>query len=82
MKTGLWFLVLLALVSCTTTQEIKRPNGTVEFLIACGAAVGWNVCYDKANQVCPSGYNTLSEDAGFNRKELRISCPVAKRERQ
>ena len=72
-------LVVALLVSgCTTTQEIKRPNGEREFLIACGAALGWNICYDRANEVCPSGYKTLSEQAGFNRKELRISCPEPK----
>lgn len=69
---------ILLLVGCTTTQEIRRPDGTVEYLIACGAGLGWNICYDKANQICPGGYTTLSEDAGFNRKELRIACPPAK----
>ena len=68
--------VLAALIfGCTTTQEILRPDGKKEYLIACGAGLGWNICDDKANEVCPNGYETLSENAGFNRKELRISCP-------
>ncbi len=71
------FLILL-LGGCTTTQEIRRPDGTVEYIIACGAGLGWNICYDKANQICPTGYTTISEDAGFNRKELRIACPSTK----
>ena len=66
---------VLLLTGCTTTQEIRRPDGKVEYLVACGASLGWNICYDKANQLCPNGYITLSEDAGFNRKELRIECP-------
>jgi hypothetical protein len=75
-----WFsLTLVALGGCTTTQEIKRPDGSVEYLIACGASLGWNICYDEANKVCPTGYKTLAEDAGFNRKELRISCPSARK---
>ena len=65
----------LLLVGCTTTQQINRPGGKKEFLIACGAGLGWNICYDKANELCPGGYTTLEKDAGFNRKELRISCP-------
>ena len=72
------FLLLIATTGCTTTQEIRRPDGTIDYLIACGASLGWNICYDKANEVCPSGYTTISEDAGFNRKELRIACPGAK----
>lgn len=71
------FLILL-LGGCTTTQEIRRPDGTMEYIIACGAGLGWNICYDKANQICPAGYTTISEDAGFNRKELRIACTSAK----
>lgn len=67
-------LLLTMTIGCTTTQEIKRPGGAKEYLVACGAATGWNICYDKANKLCPQGYKTLSEDAGFNRKELRIGC--------
>ena len=47
----------------------------MEYLVACGAGTGWNICYSKANELCPGGYTTLSEDAGFNRKEMRIACP-------
>jgi hypothetical protein len=70
-------ILLLALCAsaCTTVQEIKRPNGVIEYLVGCGAGTGWNICYNKANEICPTGYKTLSEDAGFNRKELRIECP-------
>lgn len=71
-------LVLTLVAGCTTTQEIKRPNGDAEYVIACGASLGWNICYERANEVCPNGYTTLSERAGFNRKELRIACPTAK----
>lgn len=70
------------LAGCTTTQEIRRPDGSVEYLIACGASLGWNICYKKANALCPMGYNTLEQDAGFSRKELRISCPGAIRSKQ
>jgi hypothetical protein len=72
--------VSVFLVGCTTTQEIRRPDGSTEFLIACGASLGWNICYEKANEICPGGYKTLSEDAGFNRKELRIVCPGAQKQ--
>ena len=82
MKAVLVAAVLLVLAGCTTTQEIRRPGGATEYLIACGAGTGWNICYKKANDLCPSGYNTLSQDAGFNRKELRISCPGAKQAAQ
>jgi hypothetical protein len=76
MKRTLAAIFTLVLITgCTTLQEIKRPGGEVEYLIACGASLGWNICYDRANKVCPTGYTTLSEQAGFNRKELCIACP-------
>jgi hypothetical protein len=71
----LLILIIFVICGCTTTQKIIRPNGETEYLIACGAALGWNICYNKANKVCPGGYDTISEETGFNRKELRISCP-------
>jgi hypothetical protein len=51
-----------------------------EYLIAYGASLGWNICYNKANKLCPTGYTTVAERAGFNRKELRIACPAARHE--
>lgn len=62
------------LAACSTSQEIKRPDGTSEYDIQCGAATGWDVCYSKANEVCPGGYQDLSKESGFNRKELNILC--------
>ena len=67
----------MLLSACTTTQEIKRPNGAIEYIVACGAATGWNICYERANKLCPAGYETLAEMPGFNRKELRIRCGEA-----
>jgi hypothetical protein len=64
----------LALSACSTSQEIKRPDGSSEFDIACGASTGWDVCYSKANEVCPGGYQDLSKEGGFNRKVLHILC--------
>ena len=83
-KTVVTVLNNKTLVSVVNSVEeaFKRPDGSVEYLIACGASLGWNICYDKANDICPSGYTTLSENAGFNRKELRISCPSAKKSAQ
>jgi hypothetical protein len=79
MRPGKWQLVAasLALAACTTTEAINRPDGSKDYVIACGAGLGWNICYSRANEVCPSGYKTVSQDGGFNRKELTISCPNA-----
>jgi hypothetical protein len=79
---GPWLLLplFLALAGCTTAEAIRRPDGRVEYLIACGAGTGWNVCYRRANELCPAGYETLAEAPGFNRKEMRISCPGAARQ--
>ena len=68
----------LVLSGCATAQEIKRPDGRVELLIACGASTGFNICYSEANKKCPQGYDTIEEKAGFNRKELRIACAAPK----
>jgi len=73
------FLILLLVGCSTTAQEIRRPNGTREYLITCGD-ISWNGCYEKANQVCPGGYATLSENGGVFSNELRIDCSSAKKD--
>lgn len=69
-------MALACLAGCTTAEAINRPDGSKDYIIACGAGLGWNICYSRANEVCPSGYKTVSQDGGFNRKELTISCAV------
>ncbi|MDR6208173.1 hypothetical protein QF025_006974 [Paraburkholderia graminis] len=78
-RAALVALAFATLTACTTAQEMRRPNGDIQYVIGCGAGTGWNVCYARANELCPSGYNTLAEDAGFNRKELRIACRAEQR---
>jgi len=78
MMKGTYIVILLAVLlleSCTTVEEIKRPGGAVQYIIACGASLGWNICYEKANELCPNGYMDVSKIQGFNRKELTIECP-------
>lgn len=76
-RTHFAVFLLLAAAGCATSQEIRRPDGSTEYLISCGY-FGWYICYDKANELCPGRYKTLSESAGFDRKELRIACPDAR----
>jgi hypothetical protein len=74
LKMLLVIISAMLTLGCTTAQKITRPGGQVEYQIACCAGTGWNICYQRAEEECPSGYTTIREDAGFNRKELRILC--------
>lgn len=67
-------LAVTALSACTNATQITDPNGAEAWLVECGAAVSFSVCHTRARQICPRGYATISEDAGFNRKEVRIRC--------
>ena len=70
-----FMLVLpLVLMGCTTAEPIQRADGRAEYIIACGAAVNWRVCDERAKEMCPAGYETLDKDASFNRKEMRVIC--------
>lgn len=64
----------MLITGCTTSNRIFEKDGTEALLIECGAAVSFSVCHDRAKQECPNGYRVLSEDAGFNRKEIRVRC--------
>jgi hypothetical protein len=63
------------LTACTTVDQTRLPDGRSVYKIACGAAAPWEICRDQATDVCPTGYQTLSMNAGFNRKEMTILCP-------
>lgn len=54
-------LILVALLAgCASSTEIKGPGGQVAHLIECpGSAVPMGACFEKANDLCPSGYNVL-----------------------
>jgi hypothetical protein len=54
-----------------------EKRGKEALLVECGAAVSFSICHDRAKQECPNGYKLLSEDAGFNRKEIRVRCNKA-----
>ena len=71
-------MVTVGLVATGCTTPVLRPGGATEYLITC-SGFGWHSCYARANQVCPSGYLTLSEDGEVIDNELRISCPLAGR---
>ena len=73
-RVVLWAMLCLLINGCSTVQEINRADGSHEYIIACGAATGWDICYAKANEICPNGYQDIKKLAGFNRKELRILC--------
>lgn len=68
-------LVLVGAISaCTTAEQYRRPDGGNNFVIACGAAVGWNICIDRANEECQTGFDVLWKHNDFNRKEMLIAC--------
>jgi hypothetical protein len=41
-------ITVLFAAGCTTSERILRPGGQVEYVVACGAGTGWNICYSKS----------------------------------
>lgn len=71
--------VLLVMVTgltggCSSVESVPPPTGDDEYVFACTKAVGQTVCDARAEAVCPNGYETLSSEESFERKELRIRC--------
>ncbi len=64
----------LPLAGCTTVHHIRGANGEGLVMVECGAATSFSICYDRAAKECPSGYRTVSEEPGFNRKALKVVC--------
>lgn len=59
-------LILLTplLYSCAVSKETYLPDGSLGYSISCdGAAVGINVCFEKAGEVCGArGYDLLNRE--------------------
>lgn len=69
--------LLLILTGCATVQNVRQDGGSTEFSISCWY-FDWSMCYAKANELCPVGYEFLSQEIKKNGKEMRFACPDAK----
>ncbi len=59
MRTLIICLLVTVLTACATSTQMVGPSGTPAFAIKCGAGV-IDACYQKAGEVCPSGYTVLN----------------------
>lgn len=63
---------------CATFESVPPPDGDDEYVFACTKAAGQPGCEARAEAVCPNGFETLSSEQNFERKELRIKCSEPK----
>jgi len=62
MKRYLYLLPLALIFSCTTSKQIVMPSGDKATLVSCGGTANrWSSCYEKAGELCPSGYDILDK---------------------
>lgn len=75
-------LILIAFLAagCTTAHAIYDDKGHQILMIECGSGTSMSVCYERAQTVCPTGYRTISEESGFNRKTLKVECTPESKE--
>lgn len=64
------------LLGCSALETVPPPDGTDEYVFACAKEAGQPGCEARARAVCPDGYETLSSEEDFNRKELRVRCTL------
>lgn len=67
--------VLAGLVGgCSAIETVPPADGTDEYVFACSKVGEQPVCETRARTICPEGYETLSSEEDFARKELRVRC--------
>ncbi len=59
---NLYLMLLVVLVGCASAQQVKGPNGADAYLVKCGN-LAKDKCTEKANDLCPHGYNSLDRNA-------------------
>src|SRR3546814_780978 len=62
------------LSSCSGIETVPPADGIDEYVFACTKDTGHPVCETQAREVCPEGYETLSSEEDFDRRELRVRC--------
>lgn len=61
------FAVILTISACAIAKKSYLPDGSEGYSISCdGAAVGINVCFEKAGDLCGArGYDIFSREGQF-----------------
>lgn len=59
---------------CSSVESVPPPDGDDEYVFVCTKPSGKSECDARAVAVCPDGFETLSSEENFERKELRIRC--------
>lgn len=58
----LLYAVLSSIASCATAKKVMAPSGNLGYSVECnGTAVSMTSCYEKAAEVCPSGYIIVNQ---------------------
>ena len=65
-------LLALAAAACASSQPVADAGRAGEYQISCGY-LGWYICYERADQLCPGGYKVLAEEEDGGRR-TRIAC--------
>lgn len=63
----------LMLAGCTALEIVPPAQPSDEYVLACDK-VERSGCKTRAEEICPRGYDTLSSEEDFARKELRVRC--------
>ena len=68
----------LAAAGCSSVEQARDGGRAGDYEISC-SYFGWYICYERADQLCPSGYKVVSEnEEHFGGRKLRISCQERK----
>lgn len=61
---SLTIVCILLLSACATSKATHLPDGRIGHSINCsGAALSWNLCYEKAGEICGSrGYDVVAQN--------------------
>lgn len=69
----------IAFSGCASSTEIKTGGDDKMFLVECdGYAVPKGVCFEKANELCPNGYDIMDQERAASSMGIFNGAYVAK----
>lgn len=73
---NLTLIALLASLSACSIIGDKAANNREWNKVSCIGFADWQVCHDKARQLCPNGYDTrnLQESLITQNRSMEVAC--------
>lgn len=79
MRLCFLFGLLAFICGCANTKELRKSDGSIIYTTSCRFGfMDFNTCFEEANQVCPKGWDIISQIENEKNRLITYSCKKSK----